>query len=154
MRGRKPAPTALKLLAGAQPCRINRAEPALPAGRPDPPAHLDEAARGKWDEMVATAERMGTLTQAEGEALAIYCQAYSRMRKAEKALLEHGLVVDCANGGLKSNPALRVIESCEAVMLRIIAEFGLTPSSRSKVAARDEAPVDALGEFLSKRAKS
>jgi phage terminase small subunit len=39
-------------------------------------------------------------------------------------------------------------------MLRIIAEFGLTPSSRSKVAARDEAPKDALGEFLSKRAKT
>jgi P27 family predicted phage terminase small subunit len=153
MRGRKPDPTPLKILSGSRPDRVNASEPALPASRPEPPDYLDEVAAAKWLELVETAEAMGTLTQAEGEAIVIYAQAFSRKRSAEKDIAVGGVTTTCGTGGLKPHPALGVIRDAEATMMRLLSEFGFTPASRSKVQARQEGPKDALGEFLNRRKK-
>ena len=46
MRGRKPKPTALKLLDGTRADRINHDEPAMPPASIEPPDWLDETALG------------------------------------------------------------------------------------------------------------
>jgi P27 family predicted phage terminase small subunit len=134
-RGRKPKPTTLKLLSGAQPCRINAGEPLLPAGRPLAPEHLDQVAREEWDRIAARLESMGVLTEADGAALAIYCVAYSRWIEARRAIDAHGLVIETSLGGVKPNPAVSIASACESTMGRILAAFGLTPADRSKVKA-------------------
>jgi P27 family predicted phage terminase small subunit len=96
---------------------------------------------------------MGTLTQAEGEAIVIYAQAFARKRSAEKDIAVGGVTTTCGTGGLKPHPALGVIRDAEATMMRLLSEFGLTPASRSKVKAKVEGPKDALGEFLNRRKK-
>jgi phage terminase small subunit len=48
MTGRRPEPTALKLLEGVLSSRINHAEPAIPVEAPECPKHLDALAKKEF----------------------------------------------------------------------------------------------------------
>lgn len=124
MKGRPAKPTALKILEGAQPCRINRAEPSLPPGSTDTPAWLPDFAREHWAELAPMLSRAGLLTEGDRPALAALCLAYASMR-----LDPHDV---------KARESYR----------RMLVEFGLTPSSRSRIKSAVEKPRDALEEFL------
>lgn len=181
--GRKPAPTPLKILRGTRSDRVAKAEPRAPSGRPKPPAHLDKVARAEWRRLVPILERMGVLTQAEGGALAVYCVAYSRWVTACRAIEAEseaaaeslgrffgddegrpakdprivaatGLLESTGLGGTKVSPLVHICQQAEAEMLRTLAEFGCTPSSRSRVKAQGEEQADALGEFLKRKGRA
>lgn len=157
-RGRKPKPTALKLLDGTRADRINTAEPSPAKGRPERPAHLDDVACAEWDRIVPQLEQLGVLSQVDGAALALYCGAFSEMLAAEASVREYGLLIDTgitaegATPGKKANPAVAIARQARAQLHRLLVEFGLTPSSRSRLKANTaERPRDALEEFLRKR---
>lgn len=148
-RGRKPKPTALKLLDGTRKDRVNASEPAAPAGLPEPPAHLDAAALAEWHRFAPILSGMGVLSPADGPALAVYCVAFSRWVEACNDLAENGYTIR-SQRGWKTNPAVAVAAQCEATITRVLAEFGCTPSARSRVKAA-EAQRDELGDFLNKK---
>lgn len=149
MKGRKPKPTNLKILGGTRPERINADEVKPPPGHPDPPACLDDVALAEWGRMIPILDGMGLLSQAEGPALALYCQAFSRWSAAEASVKQFGLLVRSGDEGVKPNPAVAISRDASAAMARMLAEFGLTPSSRSRVKAVDSsASKDALEDFL------
>lgn len=128
MRGRKPKPTALKLLEGTRADRINRDEPTLPKGDIEPPDWLDDLdgyGIDHWNELAPMLSKAGLLTEGDRPALALLCRAYARLR------------LDPLDD--KANDLYR----------RMLVEFGLTPSSRSRIKATTEKPKDALAEFLS-----
>jgi P27 family predicted phage terminase small subunit len=151
-RGRKPTPTALKLLKGTRRDRLPSSEPRPRPARPKCPGHLDHTARAEWRRLLPILERMRVLTEADGAALAIYCAAFSRCRLAEREIGNYGLLVLQENGILKRNPAEVIVAECEATMARVLVEFGLTPSARTRVkVAEADGPRDALTEFLQRR---
>src|SRR3974377_1071661 len=80
MRGRKPKPTALKLLDGTRADGINRNEPAIPPGSIEPPDWLDETARQRWGELATVLQSAGLLTSGDRQVLALLCEAFSRFR--------------------------------------------------------------------------
>jgi P27 family predicted phage terminase small subunit len=100
--------------------------------------------------MINLLDAMRVAEKADGPALGIYCVAYSRWIEARKEL-KGAIVRETDLGGIKSNPAAEVVKQAESIMLRVLAEFGFTPASRSKVAHHHGAPRDELGEFLSAR---
>ena len=67
--GRKPIPSALKILNGNPGKRPIRPEPSTPVGAPPMPKRLkaDAVAVGKWKELVPILLSMGTLTVGDGE---------------------------------------------------------------------------------------
>lgn len=167
MKGRKPKPTALKLLAGDRPDRVNLAEPRPAGGPPAPPEGLDAEAAAEWARMVPMLERMGVLTEADGPALAIYCRAHSRAVRAQKQLDEDGAYVRSGeerdekgnvtkSGVIKGNPAAGVLRTAETTMLKVLGLFGCDPSNRSRVKAQVKPEPDAFDAFLadSKRPRS
>ena len=92
-RGRKPKPTALKLLEGNPGNRpLNIAEPR-PTGVPDCPDWLEDEAKAEWERMSTVLENMGMLTDMDMVAFAGYCQAYARWKEAEEFLSQHGSIV-------------------------------------------------------------
>jgi P27 family predicted phage terminase small subunit len=166
-RGRKPKPTALKLLGGAQPCRVNAQEPAPPASLPEPPAHLGDVALAEWERIVPQLDAMGVITAVDGAALSIYCMTFARWLDALEAVEEYGLFIDTRivrttgpngevletvneKGCVKSNPAVAVAAACESAMARLLGEFGLTPASRSKVKATARPVENKLAKFMLK----
>ena len=78
-RGRKPKPTALKVLEGnpgGRPLNPNEPKPAKKA--PRCPSWLEDEAKKEWKRMGKTLEQMGLLTEMDMAAFAGYCQAYAR----------------------------------------------------------------------------
>jgi P27 family predicted phage terminase small subunit len=151
MRGRKPAPTPLKIMKGEQKSRINMDAPAPPPGRPERPKDLDPKARAEWDRVIPLLEEMRVISRVDGAALAVYCRAYSTWRKACADIDENGLFSETVLGGVKPNPAVAMQIQAGAQMARVLVEFGATPSSRSRLTAPADRAQDELGAFLGPR---
>jgi P27 family predicted phage terminase small subunit len=137
-RGRKPKPTAAKKLAGNPGKRaLNEREPQ-PRIAPEivAPSNLDSDARVKWDELVAELYPAGLLTTIDVDSLAFYCILYSRWKKAERIVREKGEVIKTTNGNIIQNPYLAIANRALTQMGKIAAEFGMTPSSRTRIAAQ------------------
>jgi P27 family predicted phage terminase small subunit len=150
MRGRKPKPTKLKLLEGNPgKRRINTEEPQPPKGTPEPPNFLDEEARAEWFRTATILQEMGLLSLADRSALAAYCTAYSRWVAAEAQVKKYGTIVKSPNKGFPmKSPYLTVADQSLETMRKFMVEFGLTPSSRSRIRTPGSAKADDLDAFL------
>ncbi|KQZ92780.1 terminase [Mesorhizobium sp. Root157] len=155
MAGRKPLPTHLKLVKGtARPHRMNKAEPKPVVAVPDPPHHLDAGASAKFTEMAALLARHGVMTELDTGALARYVVIWRRWLEAEEEVKRRGPVVKTSNDNIIQNPFLAVANKCLAQMHQIEGEFGLTPSSRSRIRVAEPAEnIDPFEDFLTRGRK-
>jgi len=145
-RGRKPTPTHLKLVRGNPGKRpVNQAEPKPKVVLPSPPAELSEDALAEWNRVASDLYGLGILTAIDRAALAAYAQAYGRWVQAERAAarmadkdqLTSGLMIRTTNGNAVQNPLIGVANKAMADMVRYAAEFGMTPSARSRIQGAD-----------------
>lgn len=156
--GRKPKPTALKLVTGNPGKRsLNKKEAKVDLAQPTPPAFLNDDAKVEWGRVVGTLYKAGLLTEIDRAALAAYCQAYGRWAQAERALarmaekdeFNRALMVKTHNGTAVQNPLVGIANKAKADMVRYAVEFGMTPSARSRVNANpDEEHEDPAKEFF------
>lgn len=134
MRGRKPKPTSLKLLTGNPGKRaINHAEPKPRVVLPKPPEHLSDEEKAKWKSIVRELYPLGLVTSIDKDALAMYCVIFIRWTKAEKIVREKGEIIKTAAGNIVQNPYLSIANRALEQLNKLNAEFGMTPSSRSRV---------------------
>lgn len=148
--GRKPVPTKLKLLRGNPGKREipkNEPQPKVTKKVPEPPKFLDRGAKKEWKRVAPELHQLGLLTMADMTPLAAYCQAYSRWTQAESEIRKHGLLVKAPNGYPMQSPLLAVANKAMKQMKEFLIEFGMTPSSRSKVTV-DKDEKDEFDEFL------
>jgi P27 family predicted phage terminase small subunit len=97
------------------------------------------------------------LTGLDRAALAAYCQAYGRWITAERALgemakrdqLTAGLLVKTTNGNAIQNPLVGTANKAMSDMVRYAAEFGMTPSARSRINAEGQQEHDPAERFFS-----
>ena len=150
MAGRKPKPTRLKVLQGNPGKRqLNDREPKPEPVTPECPEHLSVEAKHEWDAMSRKLHKLGLLTDVDRAALAAYCQAWGRWVDAERMLTQYGSVVKAPSGYLIQSPYLAIANKALAQMMRILTEFGMTPSSRSRIAVPEGEPDgDAFDAFL------
>lgn len=162
MAGRKPRPTAIKILEGEpNKDRINLREPKPKLGRPTCPAHLSGAARYEWRRIVPELEALGLLTQIDRAALAAYCQAYGRWVIAERKLSQlssmsadkMAYLYKTTNGNLIINPLLSVANKAMEHMHKFLVEFGMTPSSRSRITVAATDTEDAMDKLLNTKTR-
>ena len=133
-QGRKPTPTSLKLLYGNPGKRPLNANEPQPAPRlPSAPSHLSPEAKKEWRRAGRMLLSLRVLTEADRTALALYCQAYGRWVEAEEALKRYGFMVKAPGGFPMQSPYLAVANKCMEQMRSLLSEFGMTPSSRTKV---------------------
>lgn len=153
-KGRKKIPDELKSLRGTdQPCRMDgNLTPTTSAVVSIPRSGLKGTAK-KVFEVVATELIHNRLLDMVGVDLLV---AYARemglyhdmMRDAEKE--GYTIVVETKFGTTTLvNPKRKIAESALMNAKALSAEFGLTPASRSRVAAllSDEEPKDDFAEF-------
>lgn len=133
--GRKPRPTALRRRNGNPGKRgHNPAEPGAPDALPRCPDHLSAAAKKEWRRLATPLHRMGVLTVTDRAALAAYCQCWARWVEAELRLAETPLLLKTPSGYVQQSPWLSVSNKQRDLMGRYMAELGLTPASRTRVA--------------------
>lgn len=139
MRGRKPKPTTFKILEGTRESRINRNEPRFPAEMPPCPDWLDPVAKETWEKLVRLLRPSGVITAADEIALSALCELYSFYRLAVNPKVPF------------IGPQRRVVRDAREQLLKYLSEFGMTPSSRSRIRAERDEIIDDLGDFLGQK---
>ena len=165
--GRKPKPTTLKVIEGNKGKRpLNKGEPkpksarkpkAPPPGKggenkaedklPNPPDWLDRLAKLKWRKLAGELDRLGLLTVVDLDMFAAYCDAYSVYRRMKKIIRDNGETFTNDNGEIKRRPETTIAKEAMMQMRALAAEFGLTPSSRSRIDFSQKEESDAK-DFL------
>lgn len=144
-RGRKPTPTALKIMRGNPGHRpINEREATPTVKAPSAPPEMDDLARKEWRRMSKILLRNGLLTEVDRAAFAGYCVSWSQWMQALAQVQKLGAIVKSPNGFPIQNPYLAVANHALKTMQGFLVEFGMTPASRSRVtAAAVASPTDA-----------
>jgi len=151
MAGRKRKPTVLKLLEGNTGHRpLPKDEPKPKEDLPECPEYLkdDEFAFNEWNRIAPELYRLGLLTVIDQIALELYCSQYSVYRQATKIMNTDGLITTNIRNGDKANPVTTMARESAKIIKSLCAEFGLTPSSRSRMNTPsdkpDESPMSKL----------
>src|SRR4051812_30110100 len=149
MKGRKPKPLAIRALEGNPGHRPLPKSPAPPVKLPAAPAHLSAAAKRLWKRIGPKFASMGVVAEVDEMAFAMLCESYAAWCELVKLARADGPVVR-VNGQPVPNPyAVRADREAEKVR-KLLAEFGGSPSSRSRLTAGGKAstPADELASFL------
>jgi P27 family predicted phage terminase small subunit len=137
-RGPAPTPTANLKARGSWRGKANPNEPQPAQGAPDRPSGLADVAGDIWDALVGTVAP-GVLTRDNGQTLARYCHGLSRWWKLAEWLDGNDDTYETEDklGNVRHvrHPNVITYEKLSRDLTRLEQEFGLTPSSRTRVAA-------------------
>lgn len=137
-RGPKKQPTAKLRIAGSPLAkkRKSRGEPEPPVGRPEPPDWLNAEARKIWSRLAVELETTpGLLTKIDGWAVGLLAQKLADVSKLRK-MMNRGhekFVCEGRQGGTVRNPLAITLRDCERDVLKLLSEFGMTPSARARI---------------------
>lgn len=130
MRGRKPE---LKAIDGG----LSRLPPA--------PAWLPTEAKAEWRRVVPGLRARRTVTREDLSMLEAYCLATGTVRRMQSTIATEGDMITTPKGDMKRHPAFQTMFQSLTESRRLAAELGLTPASRNKATASDNADDDLDG---------
>ena len=132
--------------------KTNSQGPRLPAvdSLPAPDwVKRNPVALEKWHQVIAIRSELKLLTVADGELLEAYVYFWAQSVKARKAIEKEGCIVKGYRGQPVKNPRLPILNKSYDMVLKILAEFGMTPKSRNRVdVAQETDDRDDLDEVL------
>jgi P27 family predicted phage terminase small subunit len=158
-------PRAIAKVHGYKQKKSRRApgkEPVVHVGTPALPASVrdDQVALDCWKRTRGHLMKMKVLTLPDGIALEGMCIAYSRAQRADRLVNSKGLLLQKFDGSLTANPAVAVSMKAWAEVRKFAQEFGLTPSSRTRVREAPPEPdsgsksdVETPEDFLFKKGR-
>lgn len=152
MRGRKPKPTKLKIVQGNPGKRaLNQDEPQPERAIPKAPAHIPARAKKVWKAVATELDAMGVLTVADVLALELLVCSYDEYRRMrDVAETEGATYLTGGESGLmhRARPEIAIGADAFRRCKSMLVEFGLTPSSRSRIKVQGEGEVDPFEELL------
>lgn len=157
MRGRKPTPNQLKLLngnPGKRPINMDTFSPA--AAIPRCPALLKGEARQEWRRITRELHQYNMIAEVDRVLLAMMCTTWARFVDAEKMIAKasaaggSGLFVKTPNGFPVQSPWVSVSNKAIETYKSLGAEFGLSPSARTRVTPQTSSRIDLPGLELVK----
>jgi P27 family predicted phage terminase small subunit len=121
MKGRKPVPTALRVIRGnpsKRPLLANEPPPPPLDGKAAAPAWLDKQARLEWQRLAPLLAETGLLTVLDVDALAAYCVTVVEWRTATDEFTKRGIVVKSPTGHMRPSPYIVIRNRAESRMRR------------------------------------
>ena len=133
--GRRPKPTAKKLLAGNPGKRaLNQAEPDFELVlNIDCPVWMGDHGRVLWETVAPELCKERILAATDIQNLEVYCAAYDQFRMAQADIAQNGVTVSGAMGGVIKNPAATALKEATSMMASYGGMLGLDPSSRQRM---------------------
>jgi P27 family predicted phage terminase small subunit len=160
--GRPRKPDEVKKAQGTfQQCRSSKAPP--PIKRVDepapPPAHFNEPAYAKaleyWYYYEPLARKIKVLAETDLKSLEQLCEVNMRYRNA-MAEYDGTCLTTNDKGNIVLNPLAKQLNELTSLHVRLLCEFGFTPSSRTRVEQVKAPKADAdnpLAKILALKAK-
>ena len=127
----------------------------LPPSAPKMPSGMCSQAKREWKRIVPLLLDLGTVTQVDGPALHMYCEAYATYIEVTKLIRLEGLTYVADGGDATSkmkrpHPALTIQNEAERKMRSFMEAFGMSAGSRSRIKvdrpANTENPVEKFME--------
>ena len=143
-------PTALKMIQGTYRKDRAKNEPQFSAVRKSVPATISTGAKLYWKELAGLLESARVLTDGDRRVLELACEALAQHHAATVALTAYGLTytTEGDNGPMiKARPEVGIADAAARRAFRILADFGLTPSSRTRVAVPPSTEPNPFDEF-------
>lgn len=147
-------PTALKLVTGNRGRRpLPKHEPKPKRVIPSPPEHLSPKAMVAWGAMAAKLDRLRMMTELEDWALEQLCENYVEIVELRADVAVNGrfqtVITKSGDAMERVRPAYTMLADAERRFRAMMAEFGLTPSSRARVQATpDEQNADPAAAYF------
>ena len=129
-RGPAPTPTALRVLKGDRPYRINQAEPRPRDELPEMPTWLSPKAADEWRRVWPDLAAMRTAKAVDSSALAAYCEAVALMITLAELVAKTGPLLIGRDKVAHKNPAVAQLRDASAAVRMWAREFGFTPAAR------------------------
>ena len=152
MRGRKPKPTALKVIDGKHgKYGINKNEPVAVGDLSEPPDWFSEDQKSAWHYAIDNAPK-GLLKKIDKSVLMAWVIAEDLFRQATIQINNTDMIIASpVKGDPMQNPYLPIINKQSVNMMKAAAELGFTPSSRSrvKVDVEDKNDENPFAQFAS-----
>ncbi len=151
MRGRKPKPTLVKVLAGNPgkgPLNFNEPQPVGNAA--EPPWWMSQAQKDLWNSKIAQAP-VGLIKLLDQETLAVWIVAADTYQQAAAQVAKRGFMLKETKKGtirqfknkastivpdkvtLFKSPYLAIMSEQAGIMQKYGADLGFSPSSRSRI---------------------
>lgn len=138
-RGPPPMPEALRKGRGKRHRKKEdkSTKPVRARGAPKVPAHLGHypVALALWVQLCKHLKKMQVLGPQDGIVLEGMCMAYSRAVQADALVRRDGMYITDRRRGRMVHPAVRIGEKAWREVRLFAGEFGLTPSSTTRVRA-------------------
>jgi len=99
------------------------------------PDDMSAGAIKQWDKVSKQLKEARIITNIDVDALSMYCEAYATWIDANKAIQKHGVVVKNKSGFPVQSPYFLVANKAFDQMRAMLTEFGMTPSSRTRVSS-------------------
>ena len=127
-RGPQPTPTKVLQARGSWRAKTRGDEPQVEPGRPPRPRWIAPKGKKLFDELAVYLEDIGVMTQLDGLALGLLCDAWS----------------DYVENKTREN---------RKHLLLLLREFGLSPASRASVKASEfrKIPDDEAEQYFAKQ---
>ena len=146
--GRKPDPTALKLVKGVQkknPKRINKDEPQVDGTLGPPPAYLKLNAAQK---RVWKRDAPAYATSLDRRTFGSYCVLIVDRDYFRSVCEDEGWWVESGVGSLVPHPAARLYQDARDAAHKIACAFGMNPSERSRIKVPKKPTANPAAKFF------
>lgn len=137
MKGPSPQPTALKLLKGVRPVRINKNEPKPPSVTGAIPKgwalHMSEGAKRFWKKNAPILARLGVLTEVDLEAFRTMAEVHAQIVLCNSVVKRKGVVYENDKGNPVTRPEANLLIKLEAQYREFAKQFGMVPGERGRL---------------------
>ena len=151
-RGPKPTPRAILKLKGSRAADYLPDQAEAELAVPRMPSWLLPLAKTKWKELTKELEALGVIGTIDSTALAMLCQAHARYRECEDYVSEYGLYFTMTDQAGNTIDRLcdmaREMDRIREFLLRAHADFGMTPSARTRISVTGKPKKGELQKFL------
>lgn len=144
---RRKKPTKLKLIHGTfRPDRASENEPKPDPIAPPRPAWVTGRAKEFWERISPRLEKLGLLTELDGDALAMLCDAWADLHHAREYLKKIRAQKNPQQKRLRL--AQVSVERARHDVRLLMNEFGFTPAARSRMSVEVGNEEDEFEKFL------
>jgi P27 family predicted phage terminase small subunit len=105
-------------------------------------------AKRQWRKLAPRLHAAGLLSEVDGLGLAMLCEAVGQYVEGKEIVEREGAIAISSEGNVYQHPAVALMKSARSEMLKWAREFGMTPSSRSRISVEAKGEEPSLAELL------
>ena len=139
-KGPAPKPTALTKLEGnpgKRPFTKNEPQPAQPDRIPNAPKHLNADAKRLWRSIIRELCPTGVYTNVDLQSFSMLCESLALYWSAVDNIQANGAVQVAESGYQMQSAWVGIRNNSLKQAQSLMSEFGMTPSSRSRLSLPD-----------------